>query len=193
PGPLRARRLDRPHRPGCQSLQDHRGVGGARSRAPAGGARPVSAEELSFLSRTTWENHLGNQSVDPLRIYSPETIEQVAAIVRDAEAAGTTVRAVGSGHSWSDVALTTGFLLKTDRLTRVPAPEPDFLRPGWAERRLVRTEAGIRIRELNTHLAGQGLALSNMGGYDHQTVAGVASTSTHGSGIGLGPLNDFAR
>ena len=32
-----------------------------------------------------------------------------------------------------------------------------------------------------------------MGGYDHQTVAGVISTSTHGSGIGFGPLNDFVH
>jgi L-gulono-1,4-lactone dehydrogenase len=148
---------------------------------------------LEYGFRGTWKNHLGNQWVDPLRIYRPETIEHVAAIVREADEAGVTVRAVGSGHSWSDVALTTGFLVRTDRLSRVPAPEPDFLRPEWAERRLVRTEAGIRIRELNSHLHDQGLALSNMGGYDHQTVAGVISTSTHGSGIGFGPLNDFVR
>jgi hypothetical protein len=32
-----------------------------------------------------------------------------------------------------------------------------------------------------------------MGGYDHQTIAGVISTSTHGSGITFGPLNDFVR
>jgi hypothetical protein len=32
-----------------------------------------------------------------------------------------------------------------------------------------------------------------MGGYDHQTVAGVVSTSTHGSGIAFGPLNDSVR
>src|SRR5438034_1927253 len=107
--------------------------------------------------RTTWKNHLGNQAVDPLRIYRPETIEQAAAIVREARDVGVAVRAVGSGHSWSDVALTTGFLLRTDRLSRVPASEPDFLRPGWAERRLVRTEAGIRIRELNSYLHDHGL------------------------------------
>jgi hypothetical protein len=151
----------------------------------------MSPADLSYDQRTTWKNHLGNQSVDPLRIYRPETIDQVAAIVREAEEAGETVRAVGSGHSWSDVALTTGFLLKTDRLARVPAPEPDFLRPEWADRRLVRAEAGIRIRELNSRLHRDGSALSNMGGYDHQTVAGVMSTSTHGSGITFGPLSDF--
>jgi hypothetical protein len=147
----------------------------------------------AFHSRTTWKNHLGNQSVDPLRVYAPETIEQVAAIVEDAEEAGVTVRAVGSGHSWSDVALTTGYVVKTDGLARVPAGEPDFVRPEWAQRVLVRAEAGIRIKELNAHLDEQGLALSNMGGYDHQTVAGVISTSTHGSGITFGPLNDFVR
>ena len=153
----------------------------------------MTSADPPFDVRTTWENHLGNQSVDPLRIYEPETIEQVAAIVGQAREAGAMVRAVGSGHSWSDVALTTGYLLKTGRLSRVPAREPDFLRPEWSERRLVRAEAGIRIRELNAHLDGEGLALSNMGGYDHQTVAGVMSTSTHGSGITFGPLNDFVR
>ena len=147
----------------------------------------------SYECRVTWHNHLGNQSCDPLRIYRPETIDQVAAIVREAEHAGTTVRAVGSGHSWSDAALTGGFLLETDQLARAPAPEREFLRREWAERHLVRAEAGIRIKELNSYLDGQGLALSNMGGYDHQTVAGVISTSTHGSGITFGPLNDFVR
>ena len=147
----------------------------------------------SFETRTRWSNHLGDQSVDPLRIYEPETVDEVAEIVREAASGRVTVRAVGSGHSWSDVALTTGFLIQTGRLSRVPAPEPDFLRPGWGRRRLVRAEAGIRIKELNAYLDGRGLALSNMGGYDHQTVAGVISTSTHGSGMAFGPLNDFVR
>jgi FAD/FMN-containing dehydrogenase len=149
--------------------------------------------ELPFDAHDSWENHLGNQSVDPLRIYEPESIEQVAAIVGEAGRTGVTARAVGSGHSWSDVALTTGFVILTRQLSRAPATEPDFLRPEWAGRHLVRVGAGIRIKALNAYLDEQGLALSNMGGYDHQTVAGVISTSTHGSGIGFGPLNDFVH
>jgi len=43
------------------------------------------------------------------------------------------------------------------------------------------------------HLDSQDLALSNMGGYDAQTVAGVMSTSTHGSGMAFGPLADQVR
>jgi len=151
------------------------------------------ASELPFDARDSWQNHLGNQSVDPLRIYEPESIEQVAAIVGEAARTGVTARAVGSGHSWSDVALTTGFVILTGQLAQVPATEPDFLRPEWADRHLVRAGAGIRIKELNAYLDERGLALSNMGGYDHQTVAGVVSTSTHGSGIAFGPLSDFVR
>jgi hypothetical protein len=146
-----------------------------------------------YKVRQTWRNHLGNQRIDPLRIYAPASIEEVSRIVRQAEEQGVTVRAVGSGHSWSDVALTRGFLLQTDRLARPRVDEPELLRPGWDERKLVRSEAGIRIKELNAFLDSNGLALSNMGGYDHQTIAGVISTSTHGSGITFGPLNDFVR
>src|SRR6266513_1915179 len=70
---------------------------------------------------------------------------------------------------------------------------PSSPRPAGPERPLVRAGAGVRIKELNAYLGEHGLALSNMGGYDHQTVAGVISTSTHGSGIKFGPLNDFVR
>jgi len=149
--------------------------------------------ERGYEVRTTWRNHLGNQSIDPLRIYAPRSIDEVVAIVRQAEADGVTTHAVGSGHSWSDVALTDGYLVKTDGLARVPAPEPDFLAPAWEGRMLVRAEAGIRIKELNAHLDRNAMGLVQMGGYDHQTIAGVISTSTHGSGTRFGPLNDFVR
>jgi hypothetical protein len=146
-----------------------------------------------YKVRRTWKNHLGNQSITPLRTYEPETIDDVAQIVAEAERDGVTARAVGSGHSWSDAALTEGYLMRTNRLSRVPAPEPDFIRAEWAQRSLVRAEAGIRIKELNAHLDRNGLALQQMGGYDHQTLAGVMSTSTHGSGMAYGPLNDFVH
>lgn len=148
---------------------------------------------MDYEVRRTWRNHRGNQQIDPLRTYRPATIDEVCEIVVEAERAHVNARAVGSGHSWSDVALTDGFLVRTDGLARVPAPEPDFVRPEWSDRTVVRVEAGIRIRELNRHLDRNGLGLSQMGGYDHQTIAGVISTSTHGSGTTYGPLNDFVR
>ena len=144
---------------------------------------------VAYKTRKRWRNHTGNQSVEPLRIYRPGTLEELQEIVRTAERDRTTVRAVGSGHAWSDVALTTGYLVRTDRLDR--PLELDHLRSDWDGPRLERTQAGIRLRELNRALAKRQLALKQMGGYDAQTVAGVISTSTHGSGIKLGPLPDF--
>jgi len=145
---------------------------------------------MSFEVRKTWRNHLGNQRIDPLRIYEPRSIAEVQAIVRTARARGVNVRAVGSGHSWSDVALTEGFLLEPGGMTRVPSREPDFIRPEWAGRRLVRAEHGARIREMNSWLDAHGMGFANLGGYDAQTIAGVTATATHGSGIEFGPLND---
>ena len=158
-----------------------------RSAARAGDERAPPSRSA------TWRNHLGNQSIDPLRIYAPRLDRRGGGHRRAAERTGVTARAVGSGHSWSDVALTTGFVIQTDLLAARPPPSRTSCGPNGPSASLVRVEAGIRIRELNTYLDGQGLALSNMGGYDHQTVAGVISTSTHGSGIGFGPLNDVVR
>jgi FAD/FMN-containing dehydrogenase len=147
----------------------------------------------AFDIRKTWKNHLGNQRIDPLRIYEPRTIAEVQEIVRLAREHGVSVRAVGSGHSWSDVALTEGFLLKPTGMTRVPSAEPDFIRDEWADRKLVRAEGGARVRELNAWLDQNGMGFTNLGGYDGQTIAGVTSTSTHGSGVEFGPLNDQLR
>ena len=149
---------------------------------------------LTFSLRRRWRNHTGNQGIDPLRVIAPTTVEELAEIVRAAERDGCTVRAVGSGHSWSDVALTRGFLLLPTGLAKPLELDEQLLKP---ERRdsepLVRVQAGMRIRELNAHLDSLGLALPNMGGYDGQTIAGVISTSTHGSGLGFGPMTDEVR
>lgn len=51
-------------------------------------------------------------------------------------------------------------------------------------------EAGITIYELIDALEKNNLGLVNMGGAAWQTLAGYASTSTHGSGINFGPVAD---
>ncbi|MEM9022789.1 MAG: D-arabinono-1,4-lactone oxidase, partial [Bacteroidota bacterium] len=56
---------------------------------------------------------------------------------------------------------------------------------------LFETEAGITIHDLNKTLEKNDLGLPNMGGYDGQTIVGAISTSTHGSGITLGPFPDM--
>ncbi len=144
--------------------------------------------------RRVWRNHTGNVTCSPLLLCRPESLEDLVEIVQRAEADGTTVRAIGSGHSWSDAAVTEGYMLEPNGLTQPQELEAELLRSAAPEGKTwVRVQSGIRIRELNAHLDQRGLALQQMGGYDAQTIAGVVSTSTHGSGLGLGPLCDFVR
>ena len=77
-----------------------------RGAARAGGGAGLSPE---------WHNHTGNQRCEPREIERPSSLEELVALVRRAEAEGTTVRAVGAGHAWSDVALTDGYLVDLPR------------------------------------------------------------------------------
>jgi D-arabinono-1,4-lactone oxidase/FAD binding domain-containing protein len=149
--------------------------------------------------RKAWRNDTGNQRIYPLSEVTPTTLAEIQEVVREAERDGCTVRAVGSGHSWSDVALTDGILVKPTGLASALELEAELMRaeaPDAHERGrapLVRVEAGMTIAQLNAHLRQLRLALPNMGGFDGQTVAGVISTSTHGSGLRYGPLSDLVR
>jgi L-gulonolactone oxidase len=49
----------------------------------------------------------------------------------------------------------------------------------------------MRLRELNRVLAGEGLAMPNLGDIDVQTISGAISTGTHGTGATLGCLSTF--
>ena len=140
-----------------------------------------------------WKNHTGNQRCSPRAIVASGSLEELCEIVRRAEGEGTTVRAVGAGHSWSDAALTDGYLIAPDRLSGVSEPDSTELRDEARPLKLVRVLGGTHLYTLNEELDRRGLALPNMGGYDAQTIAGVIATSTHGSGLGFGPFPDLVR
>jgi hypothetical protein len=140
-----------------------------------------------------WHNHTGNQSCNPREIVRPASAEELVALVQRAEGEGTTVRAAGAGHSWSDVALTNGYLVAPDNLSGVDRVDAATLRADARGRKLVRVLGGTHLYALNEALDRMGLALPNMGGYDAQTIGGVVSTSTHGSGLRWGPFPDLVR
>jgi len=138
--------------------------------------------------RDTWTDYIGSRVAQPLRIFHPTTLGDLRSILGQAAAEGCRVKAVGSGHSFTDVAITRDFLIETHGLSQTLNLEHDLLRPGVHPETLFETEGGILVRDLNNALWNAGLGLVNMGGYDGQTIAGVISTSTHGSGLTFGPL-----
>jgi L-gulonolactone oxidase len=121
----------------------------------------------------------------------PATIELCSSVLELAEelerarGAGQTLKVVGSGHSFTDIACTDGRLIEIDGLDRVLEVD--------AEAGTVIVEAGISIQQLNLELGLRGLALPNMGDIDRQTLAGAVSTGTHGTGIRFGGLATFIR
>jgi hypothetical protein len=145
------------------------------------------------FSTDGWFNDIHTRCITPARDLSPRSLAEVVQLVREAESANVRLRAVGAGHSFSDVSFTDGWLLRTFSLDRPIALPAERLRPGARDLRLFQVEGGIRLRTLDAIVQKRGLALPNMGGWDLQTIAGVISTSTHGSGLEYGPYPSFVR
>jgi L-gulono-1,4-lactone dehydrogenase len=121
-----------------------------------------------------WRNWAGDQRCLPASIEHPGTRDELAEIVARAARRGLPVRASASGHSFSDIALTDGIMVRLDRLDRLLDLD--------AATGLVRIEAGIVLGELTPRLDDLGLAFANLGDIDRQTLAGSISTATHGTG-----------
>jgi FAD/FMN-containing dehydrogenase len=105
--------------------------------------------------------------------------------VAAAAAEGLEVHAVGSGHSFTDCAASTGVTVDTTGLRRVLAIDRAS---GQAT-----VQAGIKLHELGPVLAAHGLALTNQGDIDSQSIAGAISTATHGTGRGFQNLSAQAH
>ncbi|MET0972201.1 MAG: FAD-binding protein, partial [Thermoleophilaceae bacterium] len=118
-----------------------------------------------------WRNWAGDQRCTPASIERPGTREELAEIVRRATDRGLRVRASASGHSFTEIALTDGIMVRPERLTRVLEVD--------RAAGLVKVEAGIVLGELNRRLDDLGLAFENLGDIDRQTLAGSISTGTH--------------
>lgn len=135
---------------------------------------------MAGVSGTVWRNWAGNQQCAPAAVERPATEEDLVRAVKASAGAGRTVKAVGSGHSFTDVACTGGVQLRLDRYDRVVGVD--------RERARVTVQAGCVLGRLNEVLARLGLALPNLGDVAYQTVAGAISTGTHGTGRALGGL-----
>jgi xylitol oxidase len=111
----------------------------------------------------------------------PASIGEVSEVV----SRSSRVRALGTRHSFNDIADTDGVLLS------VTAIDPDV--EVDAASRTVTVGAGSRYGVVARALQAQGWALHNMGSLPHISVGGAISTSTHGSGDNNGSLATAVR
>ncbi|UCM91086.1 D-arabinono-1,4-lactone oxidase [Streptomyces marincola] len=132
------------------------------------------------MTAAAWRNWSQTRRAHPVRVERPGSVDELSDVVRRAVREGLRVKAVGSGHSFTGAAATDGVLVRMDALDRPVRVD----RP----RGLVTVEAGMPLHLLNRVLAAHGLALTNLGDIDRQTVSGAISTGTHGTGARSGSL-----
>jgi FAD-linked oxidoreductase len=128
-----------------------------------------------------WRNWTGDQRCSPAAIERPRTREELVTAIGRASERELTVHAAGSGHSFTEAALTDGAMIRVEALNRVLDDD--------RESGLVKVEAGISLRDLSIALWDLGLAMENLGDIDRQTLAGAISTATHGTGLGFRNLS----
>jgi len=137
-------------------------------------AARVGDKEPDSPSRKSWRNWAGNQHASPIAIYQPKTEDEISSVVRHAAERGEGVKAFGSGHSFTSIAVSDSHLLDLSDYGRVLEVDQ--------KRRLVTVQAGIKMTQLCEELYARGLAMEDMGDVAYQSIAGAISTGTHGTG-----------
>jgi xylitol oxidase len=115
-------------------------------------------------------NWAGNVEFRATGVRRPRTVAGLQALV----AGGTRMRALGTGHSFSPIADTTGELISAAGLP--PVIDIDTAAA------TVTVAAGIKYGDLARRLNAAGWALPNLASLPHISVAGACATATHGSG-----------
>jgi L-gulono-1,4-lactone dehydrogenase len=129
-------------------------------------------------SATPWRNWGRTEQASPSERIRPASAAEVAAIVVSARERGLRVKAAGTGHSFTGIAVATGIQLDMSGLTGVIAVDGTKVTLG----------GGTVLHDLPPLLDPLGLALQNMGDIDVQTITGATSTGTHGTGAKFGGL-----
>ena len=119
-------------------------------------------------------------SAEPTRWERPRDVAEVVQAIASARSDGLPVKAVGAGHSFSDAPASDGVMLDLSAMDRVRQLD--------ASTGLVTAEAGIRLHRLSPWLWRAGLALTNVGDIDRQTLGGAIATGTHGTGLRFGSM-----
>ncbi len=125
----------------------------------------------------SWSNWTGDQRCAPAELVRPRDRDELAAAIVTAAEAGRRVSVAGSGHSFTEAALTDGTMIDVGALSGVVEAD--------RESGLVKVGGGTVLAALNEELHGLGLGMENLGDIDRQTVAGAIATGTHGTGAKL--------
>ncbi|MFL6122406.1 D-arabinono-1,4-lactone oxidase [Actinophytocola sp.] len=127
---------------------------------------------------TSWRNWAGTEAAVATEVVRPRDLDELSTAVADAR---RTVRARGSGHSFTAVGAAHDRAIDLSAWTGVVSADPDT--------DLVTVRSGTTLHALNAELDRLGRAMTNLGDIDAQTIAGAISTGTHGTGTKFGGIS----
>ncbi|BAH46557.1 putative FAD-dependent oxidoreductase [Brevibacillus brevis NBRC 100599] len=128
-----------------------------------------------------WTNWTGNVQSQPKQIAMPKSVDEVVQLVLACKKAGTRIRVVGSGHSFTRLVQTEDCLLSLDHLQGIVSVDPAS--------DTVEVWAGTKLKTLGQLLHQAGYSQENLGDINAQSIAGAVSTGTHGTGIHFGSIS----
>jgi len=157
---------------------------------------PTDAPEAEF---TNWAKTF---RCKPQRVFAPTTVEQCRAIMELARREGARLHPVGVGHSPSDLACTNGWLLRMAGvkgfiIVGVPLVLNASRLPLQSDKKQMTATflGGTTLHEVHSSLqkCDPPLALRNIGSISDQTIGGLISTASHGSGVTFPVLSQHVR
>jgi len=140
------------------------------------------ASNASSNTKYPWKNWSGNQKCFPSQRIAPASVGELQTLIKTSH---SKIRAVGAGHSFSELVPTDETLLSIRRLSG--------LKDVNTENNTATIYAGSTLREIGPLLNEQNQALVNMPDIDQQTLSGCICTSTHGTGRTLGSLSHYVE
>ena len=155
------------------------------SSHPTAGEGLLSKKRGHHLLNNRWSNWAGNQRCRPIDCLSVAFESQIVEAVSRARASRVKLKAVGSGHSFTDIACTQGAMLETSGLAGVIDHSHNPPRASIA--------AGTTIEVAAETLWGIGLSFSSLGDIGKQTLAGAIATGTHGTSSIHGSISSQVR
>src|ERR1700742_1657894 len=82
-----------------------------KEHKPSSAKQPKSSGPPNPPTDADWVNCVGQQKCTPLKKVKPESLKDLVSIVSEAHKTKQRVRAVGSGHAFSDIARTDDAIL----------------------------------------------------------------------------------
>ncbi|WP_372369648.1 D-arabinono-1,4-lactone oxidase [Candidatus Uabimicrobium sp. HlEnr_7] len=135
---------------------------------------------MKIFTQKSWQNWSGSVSCTPKKIFFPTSEQDIIDAVQQAKYKKQNIRVVGSGHSFTPLIETEDNILSLKQYHGIYSIDE--------EKCEATVKSGTQLRALGQMLLDRGLAMQNLGDIDCQTIAGAASTGTHGTGLSLGNI-----